>query len=596
MTLATVLLLALAGCSTPPGPPAAPRPRDVQGAGHASPLVGRQVIGLSGIVTAVSARGVWLQDPQPDDDPATSEALFVRLQPPRAGEVPLEPGDAVEVDGRVEEFVPPNRAEQLPLTQLEAQAVRLLARGRPLPAPVLLGRGGRTPPGALVCDDAVEGDARRGPFDPDADGLDFWESLEGMLVEIPRPVACGPTSSFDELWVLADDGEGAAPRTARGGVALRPGDSNPDRILLAAALAGVPRADVGARLSSGGAPAVRGVVDYAFGNYRVQVTAPVQAEGGVTRPVARPAADDELLLASFNVENLSPASDAGKLQALGEIIARHLAAPDLVALEEIQDDSGPLDDGTTSARLTLARLVAAIADAGGPAYRALDLPPADGADGGQPGGNIRCAFLWREDRGLSLVERPGNAPASVSAEDGAWALSPSPAHVDPGHSAWRATRKPLAAQFAWRGRPLLAIANHWSSKGGDDPLCGWRQPPRTPSVDERVAQARSVRAFVDEALAAGADVLVLGDLNDFWFSEPLAVLTAGGALENLTDRLPEAERYSYVWQGNSQQLDHVLASRALAAACVEAAPWHVNAEFAGQASDHDPVLVRLRVP
>jgi len=572
------------------------RVRDVQGAGHRSPRLAQPVADLAGVVTAVSPRGFWLQDPLPDADPATSEGVFVRLEPPRAGDVPLQPGDAVALDGRVAEFTPANRREQLPLTQVEAGAVRLLARGQPLPAAVPLGRTGRAPPATHVCDDAVDGDASAGPFDPSEDGLDFWESLEGMLVEVPQPVACGPTSSLDELWVLADLGAQAEPRTPRGGVALRPGDVNPERILLADALAAVPRADVGARLSSPGGAAVRGVVDYAFGNYRVLVTAPVQADGGATFETVRPAAGDELLVASFNVENLAPSSDAAKFSALGRLIARNLAAPDLLALEEVQDDSGPVDDGVTSAAETLRLLVAAIEQAGGPAYRALDLPPADGADGGQPGGNIRCAFLWREDRGLSLLGRPGDAPAGVQRVDGAARLSPSPAHVDPGNAAWRATRKPLAAQFAWRGRPLLAIANHWSSKGGDDPLFGWRQPPVQHSVPERVAQARSVRAFVDEALAAGADVLVLGDLNDFWFSEALATLTAGGALENLTDRLPVEQRYSYVWQGNSQQLDHVLASRDLAAACSEARPVHVNSEFAGQVSDHDPVIARLRLP
>jgi predicted extracellular nuclease len=102
-----------------------------------------------------------------------------------------------------------------------------------------------------------------------------------------------------------------------------------------------------------------------------------------------------------------------------------------------------------------------------------------------------------------------------------------------------------------------------------------------------------VRAFADELAAAGAQVLVLGDLNDFPFSAPLAALTAGGALVELTDRLPEVERYSYVYQGNSQQLDHILASPALAALCSEARPVHVNSEFAGQVSDHDPVIARF---
>lgn len=586
----------------PPEPalPPARRPRDVQGAGQRSARVGEAVTDLQGVVTAVGPNGFWVQDPQPDDDPATSEGLLVRIDPQAVEGGPPEPGDLVALAGRVAEFVPTARKEQLPVTQLDASAVRILARGRPLPEPVRLGRGGRALPARVVCDDAVDGDGTAGAFDPDSDGLDFWESLEGMLVELRDPRACGPTSSLNELWVLADGGEDAGPRTARGGIALLPDDVNPERILLAPLLADVPRVDAGTRLVTAGAPRVRGVVDYAFGNFRVLVTAPVESAGGGMAPEsAAPAGPDELLVASFNVENLSPASGAGKFAALGQIIAHALGAPDLLALEEVQDDSGPVPDGVTGAAETLRLLVAAVAAAGGPAYRAADVPPANGADGGQPGGNIRCAFLWREDRGLSLVARPGGdaaTPARLLREAGAPRLQPSPAHLAPADPAWEQTRKPLVAEFAWRGRPLFALANHWSSKGGDDPPFGWRQPPVQKTAPQRVAQARCVRAFVDELHAAGAQVLVLGDLNDFWFSEALGVLTAGGALVNLTDRLPEAERYSYVWQGNSQQLDHLLASPALAAACVEARPVHVNCEFAAQVSDHDPVLARFRLP
>ncbi len=564
--------------------PPARRPRDVQGAAHRSARLGDAASDVQGVITGVGPHGFWLQDPQPDDDPATSEGLYVHWDPPLVDGADLQPGQRVSVAGRVAEFTPTNRREQLPVTQLEAASVRVLAHDQPLPAPVVLGRHGRVPPGALVCDDAVDGDGTAGPFDPAADGLDFWESLEGMLVELREPVACGPTSSLNELWVLADGGAGAAPRTARGGIALVPGDVNPERILLAALLADVPRVDVGTRLATAGAPVVRGVVDYAFGNYRVLVAAPCEAVGAGVRPESvSPARDDELLVASFNVENLSPASGAGKFTALGQIIARNLAAPDLLALEEVQDDSGPVNDGVTGAAETLRLLVEAIVAAGGPAYRAAEVAPVDGADGGQPGGNIRCVFLWREDRGLALVSRPDGDAAS-------------PARVAADDEVWRETRKPLAAEFAWRGRPLFAVANHWSSKGGDDPPFGWRQPPLQKTAPQRVAQARSVRAFVDGLHAADAQVLVLGDLNDFWFSEAVGVLTAGGALVNLTDRLPEAERYSYVWQGNSQQLDHILASPALAAACLEARPVHVDCEFAGQVSDHDPLLARLRLP
>ena len=63
-------------------------------------------------------------------------------------------------------------------------------------------------------------------------------------------------------------------------------------------------------------------------------------------------------------------------------------------LQEIQDNSGRGDDGTTSANLTLSRLAKAIGEVSdGVQYNFTDIDPLDGQDGGIPGGNIRVAYL-----------------------------------------------------------------------------------------------------------------------------------------------------------------------------------------------------------
>jgi len=560
MSRSTLLLSALAACAATGGVPPVVRIHDIQGAGQRSPLAGRELRDVRGLVTAVGPHGFWMQDPDPDGDAATSEGLFVHLDPPRANGDPLQAGDEVAVDGIAGEYVPPNRSGQLPVTQLDRVALRLVARGRPLPPATRLGRGGRQPPTESL-----------------QAGLDFWESLEGMLVEVADPVACSPTSGLSELWVLADAGADATGRNARGGVTLRAADTNPERILLGPALARIARVDVGARLSQAGAPLVRGVLDYAFANFRLLPTAPVEAAGGGVLPeTVRPAAADELSVACFNLENFSAGAAGSRLADLARLLVVNLAAPDLVTLEEMQDDSGPTKDGAVSSERNARAFIEAIAAAGGPAYRYADIAPADGADGGAPGANIRCGLLWREDRGLRL-----SAP---------------PALVAPLEACWKDSRKPLAAELSWRGAPFTVIACHFTSKSGDDPLAGERQPPVRSSEPHRLAQARAVRAFADGILAGGGRLLVLGDLNDFGFSEPLRALTADGGLADLIARLPELERYTYVWQGNSQQLDHVLANAELAAHCIEARPVHVNCEFAAQASDHDPVLARFRWP
>jgi hypothetical protein len=180
------------------------------------------------------------------------------------------------------------------------------------------------------------------------------------------------------------------------------------------------------------------------------------------------------------------------------------------------------------------------------------------------------------------------------------ALSHSPGRIAPAHPAFADSRKPLAGEFVFNGRKVFVVAAHFKSKVDDDPLFGVNQPPVPATEAQRLAQAQVVNGFVGAILArdAGANVVVLGDLNDFGFAPPLVAL-AGSLLTNLTDGLAEGERYSYVFDGNSQQLDHILVSGALAAgAAPEVDIVHAVAEFpaAGRATDHDPVLARLHLP
>ena len=105
-----------------------------------------------------------------------------------------------------------------------------------------------------------------------------------------------------------------------------------------------------------------------------------------------------------------------------------------------------------------------------------------------------------------------------------------------------------------------------------------------------------VADFVQDVLAAdkNANVIVMGDLNDFEFSTTLEILEDGG-LFNLMETLPKWERYSYVFDGNSQTLDQILVTKALTSPKPEYDSVHVNAEFHDQASDHDPQVARLEV-
>jgi predicted extracellular nuclease len=207
-------------------------------------------------------------------------------------------------------------------------------------------------------------------------------------------------------------------------------------------------------------------------------------------------------------------------------------------------------------------------------------------------------FMYRTDRGLAFVDRAGGDSTtadSVVNTNGVPALKYSPGRINPASTAWNASRKPLAGEFTFRKHTVFVIANHFDSKGGDDPLMGHLQPPSQPSQVQRVQQATEVRGFVDSirAIDASADVIVLGDLNDYDFSAPISTLTAGGALTDLPSTLPLNERYTYDYEGNSEVLDHILLSPALAGTAYKYDVVHLNSEFADQLSDHDPQVVRI---
>ncbi|HUO86896.1 MAG TPA: esterase-like activity of phytase family protein [Thermoanaerobaculia bacterium] len=610
-----VYAFALSGEGIPAVPPVAPPTiADIQGAGHRSPFRGATVEGVGGVVTAVVAvaadedavegaevSGFWIEDPVGDGDPATSEGLWVNAAD-AAGRFAVAVGDRLLVAGRVAEV---GRAGELTTTTLRATAdgIRVLSRGNPLPGPRRIAGDEGCPPRPVIDDDGLR------LFQPGADGIDFWESLEGMRVEVADPQVVGPTSRFGEIVVVAAGCAPSAGRTARGGLLVAADDFHPERVHLDDRLvADPPQVAVGDRFAG---PVV-GVLDYGFGNYKLLNVAPLppveRAPAAPAAAAGQPAAAGDLTVATLNVENLSVRDPAARFAAHAEVIVERLGSPAVVALQEIQDDSGRADDGVVTAEATLARLAGAIEAAGGPRYVWRQIDPEDNADGGAPGGNIRVAFLVDPRRARPVDRGSAGARDAVSvstATDGRPALSPSPGRIAPqapafaGGEGREPSRKPLAFEVEILGRPLFLVVVHFRSKGGDGALFGAFQPPPLASEPQRVAQAEEVASFTRRLLAVdpGAWLVVLGDFNDFAFRPPLAAL-AGAGLVDLVERLPLAERYTYVYEGNSQVLDHILVSPALAAAEAGVAAVHVHADFpSGQrASDHDPVVARFRLP
>ena len=581
---------------------------EIQGAGHTSPFVTVDFANLpadtftisgsevttTGIVTAVDSNGFYLQDPTGDGNDATSDAIFVFTSSTPTVTV----GDEVEVTGTVAEFFPGTTSTRnLPTTQISSPTVTVNSSGNALPTATIIGAGGRTIPTENIDDDAF------GSFEPDTDGIDFFESLEGMRVTAKDAVAVAPTNRFGEIFTVVDNGAGATGISDRGTLNISPDDFNPEKVQIDED-SGVfnfdfPNVDVGAKLGD-----VTGVVGYSFGNFEIYPTedftgniveSTIEAETTTIEGSA-----DKLTVASYNLLNLDPNDTDGdtdvangRFDAIAVQIVNNLKAPDIIGLQEIQDNSGSNNDGTFSANDTLQLLVDAIAAAGGPRYSFVDnFFIGDDTNGGQPVGNIRTAFLYNPDR-VSLD------PTSVkSIQDSDQQTNSDNPFFD--------ARLPIVATFTFNGQEVTVVNNHFSSKGGSSPILGVEQPFEARqeekevngSLDERQAQAQAVKDYVDGILAADADanVVVLGDLNEFEFVSPVTNLAQN--LTNLTETVPEDERYSFIFQGNSQSLDHILVSGNLADNA-EFDIVHVNSEFAEtseRASDHDPLVASLSIP
>jgi len=594
------------GDDTGDGEPGPLRIHDIQDSRWLAAHNGEKVTNVPGIVTGVrtrsgSSRGFWIQDPEPDASAATSEGIFVFTSAPT-----VVAGDSVLVSGTVSDFYPLSSGDtvgatsNLSVTEIgSSPSVIIRSHGNPLPAPEVIGP--TTLPDKYA-PDLNGANIESTPITPDRSALDFWESREGMRVQVDDARVVGPSNDFGEQFITTKPTQAA---TYRGGTEILAENAIPSgRVEVVPVTAGGPDVNVGDVFTG----ATVGPVDYSqFGGYLIAATTVGSVQhNDLPRVTATAQSSKQLAVATYNVENLAPGDPATKYQRLAEGVVINLSKPDVVALEEVQDNTGATDDGTVAADQTLTKLTDAIVAAGGPRYQWREIDPVNDKDGGQPGGNIRVVFLFNParvsfvDRGASSVNR-STTGTSVVKSHGDPALTLSPGRVDPANPVWTTSRKPLAGEFRFRGDTVFVIANHFNSKGGDQNADGRFQFPAQSSAVQRAGQAQVVHDFVEDILDVDrkADVVVLGDLNDFQFSPSVAALRTGTAdgsgpsiLTDLIATLPKDQQYTYVFNGVSQVLDHILVTRG--PDDVQYQVVHINAEYADQASDHDPQVVRLR--
>ncbi|KAF2713286.1 DNase I-like protein [Pleomassaria siparia CBS 279.74] len=579
---------------------------------YLSPYSGKNVTNVTGIITAKGPSGLWLRSLTPDRHVRTSESIYVFGSTLDAN---LTVGDSIIVNGKVSEYR--STKDYVYLTELISPVlVKKVSSGNNVKA-LVIGKDTSDPPTEqfskldggdvfAVPNNVSQISVANPTLEPDKYGMDFWESLSGELVTVRSPRAVAKPNSYGDTWVIGD--WGVSGKNGRGGLTMTNKDANPETIIIGTPLDGTvnpKNTKLGDTLSE-----ITGVVTYAFGFYRIlPVTAinvtksPTPLLPSTTKLTSNDKCDG-ITFGAYNVENLAPTS--AHMGAVAAHIVDYLKSPDIMFLQEVQDDNGPTNDAVVSANLTLTTLIQAIASVGGPTYAYATVDPADDQDGGQPGGNIRVAYFYKPS--LVRLYKP-NAGSSLDANEvlAGPTLKYNPGRIDPTNEAWTASRKPLVAQWeviakngTGAGR-FFTVNVHFGSKGGSSSIQGDARPPVNGGLDDRLAQSTLTANFVQSILAEdkNARIITAGDFNEFTFVQPLTTYTSLSSLKDLDEvaNVKNTERYTYLFDMSSQQLDHMFVSKAVANKGAKYEHVHINTwvEFAAQISDHDPSVAKLDV-
>ena len=587
---------------------------EIQGAASRSPLAG-QVVTTRAIVTARKANGIFIQAPDDavDGDPGSSEGIFVFT-----GAVPaanLTPGTLVSVTGRVVEFIPAGDPSSPPLTEIgESPSIEVRGAGATLPAPIEI-RPSDVAPGG---------------------GHEQLERLEGMRVRIASLTMVGPTLGTVTEASASGSSNGVFHGVI-GGIArpFREPGIDVRTPLPAAAPCCVPRFDGNPeriRVDSDGQPGAAalnaptgtvvenlvGPLDYGFQSYTIlpDPSPPPRVTAAPAPAAARAWTLDEYSIASFNLQRffdttddpavgdvvLTAAAFQRRLTKASLYLRRLMFLPAIVGVQEVEN---------------LATLQALAATLNRDARDARELKPRYEAyleEGNDPGG-IDVGFLVDRARvDVLQVTQEGRADTFRNPVNG--------------RSELLNDRPPLvlrARVFAPGGvNPLVTvIVNHLRSLIDiDHPSEGARVRAK------RAGQAEFLAALIDRRLHVdpGEQILAIGDLNAFEFSDGYVdvVGTIRGRpapreqviaptrdaldadLVNLMDFRPADQRYSYVFDGSAQTLDHMLVSDSLLAQVAafmhvrgnadSPEVWRSDAARPERISDHDPALIYLRFP
>lgn len=520
----------------------------VQGTGLYSPLAGA-IVQVRGVATGRSGTGFYMQDPNPDPDDASSSGIFVSATAAQMAEFgPRLWQQMLHVSGIVLDYI---RGENdRPSTQIVLQDLQLLDEDAVEIEPIWLS--------AELLPANTVALAKR---------LNNWES---MVVGIRSgAVFSAPSNPFGDYVVVLRGMLHGHPQSRLGTAILDP--ENPERWYPGFRIArtdDAPLVNVGDRLAQD----VFGPLSYRANSFQIVARGKLKVQyTGLSDKLAAKAIDPGpeftaiLTLNAFNLDQHverpefveDPRRDIDddvgdrRFEMLAKVIVQQALSPAIIALQEIQDNDGAEISAVTDAHLTYLRLVNAIRKQGGPDYRWADIAPVANADGGQPGGNIRNAYLYDPARIELIAESLQLLGLATEAFDG--------------------SRKPLVAHFRVRqsGKRLAVINVHLASKRHQYSIFAPSQAGFDPRERTRIDQALLIRAYLEQLLADGIPYYVTGDFNDFDFSPTLAAL-CGDTSVNLVDSVPVQERFDYNHRGKLHTLMHAIVSHAQA----QAGRWH----------------------
>ncbi|TID26484.1 endonuclease/exonuclease/phosphatase family protein-like protein [Venturia nashicola] len=407
---------------------------EITGGSYRSPYQDQSVSNVTGIVTVKTTTGLYLRSLTLDNADATSNSLLVFSSTIGSN---LTVGDHIVLDGRITEYR--MNAAAIYTTELTSpRNLRKISSNNPV-EPVIIGAGGRLPP-TTQCSLLDEGDVLAVPnnkslisvlnlqLEPSMYGMDFWESLSGELVVIRRVTAL------------------SQPTTVSGSVSRT--HSNPEAIVIGTPLDGTTNpttTKLGDSLKD-----IVGVVKEDFNFYRIVPLTAIKIKSSL-EPALPPGTAlvssnscFGLTIGDYNVANLTPNST--HLPNIAEHIVKYMNAPDLVFSQEIQDDNGATNDEIVDADLTLTTLITAIEALSYTTYNYTTINPIDDQDGGEPGGNIRVAYLYNPSILRLRNPHPESSLDTNSVLPGP-ALSYNPGRMDPTNPAWDASRNPIVAEW-----------------------------------------------------------------------------------------------------------------------------------------------------